>query len=301
MKIFLSNLVLICLALIAFLRVVAAENLLDVVEKAQKKINQKYPDESSIARKLATKELEQIARSAKSEEDKIAAIREKVPDPSRQMSQAAEQGDAEAQYKLGLSYYIGEDVEKDYTKAVKWFRKAADQGHAEAQTSLGACYSMGNGVNQDYNEAVKWFRKAADQGQADAQFALGACYCTGKGVSMDVTEGIKWYQKAADQGMTVAQDQLDKLSRTKESANSSLAEYQDSQNALNDIMTLFSLLGAAQGKGKVSTYGGYPVVCTMCGGLGFINNGLFRETCPDCHGTGYESDYSRQLKNNPFR
>ena len=49
----------------------------------------------------------------------------------------ADQGDAEAQNNLGLRYYNGEGVTKDYAEAVKWYRKAAEQGHAEAQFNLG--------------------------------------------------------------------------------------------------------------------------------------------------------------------
>lgn len=63
---------------------VKAENLFDVIEDAQKTINQKYPDKSSIARSIATEELEKIARSDKSEEEKIAEIRGKYPATSVQ-------------------------------------------------------------------------------------------------------------------------------------------------------------------------------------------------------------------------
>ena len=65
---------------------------------------------------------------------------------------------------------------------VKSWRLAAEQGDADAQNKLGIAYSKGEGVTQDYAEAVKWYRKAADQGDADAQFNLGNAYCVSKGV-----------------------------------------------------------------------------------------------------------------------
>lgn len=148
----------------------AAENLLDVVEKAQKTINQKYSVESSVARKIATEELEKIARSDKSEDEKIAAILAKFPDPVTEMMKAAEQGDAEAQFNLGRSY----DKEKKYSEAVKWYRKSAEQGYASAQYHLGICYYNGNGISKDLTEAVKWLRKAAEQGNEDAKKQLAA-------------------------------------------------------------------------------------------------------------------------------
>ena len=54
----------------------------------------------------------------------------------------------------------------DYAEAVKCYRKAAEQGDAAAQYNLGVIYYNGEGVTQDYAEAVKWYRKAAEQGYA---------------------------------------------------------------------------------------------------------------------------------------
>ena len=49
---------------------------------------------------------------------------------------AAEQGDADAQYNLGVCYANGYGLQKDLTQAMFWFRKAADQGHAKAREAL---------------------------------------------------------------------------------------------------------------------------------------------------------------------
>ena len=53
---------------------------------------------------------------------------------------AAEQGDVDAQNKLGVMYYRGEGVPQDYSHAVSWFRKAAEQGHAVAQYNVGLMF-----------------------------------------------------------------------------------------------------------------------------------------------------------------
>ena len=42
-------------------------------------------------------------------------------------------------------------------------KQAAEQGNAEAQIKLGDCYYKGTGVNKDLIEAVKWYRTAAEQ------------------------------------------------------------------------------------------------------------------------------------------
>jgi hypothetical protein len=104
----------------------------------------------------------------------------------------AEQGHAEAQCLLGVSYEHGDGVPQDFAEAVNWFRKAAAQGHAAAQCLLGESYYQGEGVPRDYAEAVKWFRRAADQGQAGAQYDLGLCYRDGEGVTKNYLEACKW-------------------------------------------------------------------------------------------------------------
>lgn len=93
------------------------------------------------------------------------ALREIVP--------LAKAGNAEAQHLLGLMYYMGRGVKRDYKTALEWHRKAALQGKADAQYVVGAMYYTGNTVPQDQQLAVQWFRRAAEQGHAEAQYALG--------------------------------------------------------------------------------------------------------------------------------
>jgi hypothetical protein len=112
---------------------------------------------------------------------------------------AADQGDADAQCRLGECYRDGTGVPNDEREAVKWFRMAADKGHARTQFNLGWCYEYGIGVEKDEREVVKWYRLAATQGHVRAQFNLGWCYEYGIGVE-DPREAVKWYRLAADQG-----------------------------------------------------------------------------------------------------
>ena len=113
---------------------------------------------------------------------------------------AAEQGNAIAQNNLGLMYEKGSGVLQDYAQAVVWYRRAAEQGNAMAQSNLGLMYEKGLGVLRDYVQAVAWYRKAAEQGNATAQNYLGNAYSGGLGVTLDVAEAVNWWRKAADQG-----------------------------------------------------------------------------------------------------
>jgi uncharacterized protein len=120
----------------------------------------------------------------------------------------AEQGDAVAQYNLGLMHYRGEGVPQDYATAAGWFRKAADQEQAAAQYSLGHMYFEGRGIPQDSAASVMWFRKAAGHGDAKAQTGLGFIYTNGQGVPQDDAAAASWYRKAAEQGYPAAQFKL---------------------------------------------------------------------------------------------
>ena len=80
----------------------------------------------------------------------------------------AEQGDADAQYNLGLMYLKGEGVLQDYAEAVKWYRLAAEQGIASAQTNIGVMYEYGDGVLPDNVRAHMWYNIAAANGDEKA-------------------------------------------------------------------------------------------------------------------------------------
>ncbi len=141
--------------------------------------------------------------------DYEAAYREWLP--------LAEQGDAVAQFKLGVMYMNGhvyshgEGVSQDYAEAVKWYHKAAEQGEADSQNSLGFMYFEGQGLPQDYNQAIKWYRAAAEQGHAIAQANMAFMYVNGQGVSRDLVEAYMWLSLAAAQGDDHAFSVLDNL------------------------------------------------------------------------------------------
>ncbi len=120
----------------------------------------------------------------------------------------AEQGNASAQYNLGLMYDQGQGVPKDEQQAVVWFRKAAEQGDAHAQHNLGVMYATGRGVSKDEKQAVVWYRKAAEKGDAGAQFLLATMYGNGQGVPKDEQQAVVWLRKAAEQGNAGAQGML---------------------------------------------------------------------------------------------
>jgi len=68
----------------------------------------------------------------------------------------------------------------------------ADQGDAAAQFALGVRYETGDGVPQDDEEAVRWFNQAAEQDDPGAQGMLGAYYWAGRSVPADPVKAYFW-------------------------------------------------------------------------------------------------------------
>ena len=111
----------------------------------------------------------------------------------KQLQEKGAAGDAKAQYDLGNWYTLSED----HTEASLWYRKASQQGNAKAQFSLGLKYSNGIGVPQSYAEAVRLYRQAAKQGHAMAQFFLGNVYAYGEGLPPNYADAYVWLSLAA--------------------------------------------------------------------------------------------------------
>ncbi len=82
----------------------------------------------------------------------------------QEITQLAEQGDAEGQYALALSYELGLGVDQDLMQAFTWYQKSANQEHAKAQYNLGIFYALGKGVEKDIMQSKHWIRRANDNG-----------------------------------------------------------------------------------------------------------------------------------------
>ncbi len=83
-------------------------------------------------------------------------------------TKSAEQGDAMAQYNLGIMYVKGQGVTQDYKQAFNWYSKAAEQGHTKAQYNLGLMYNDGQGVTQNNRKSYIWLAIAAKNGVTNA-------------------------------------------------------------------------------------------------------------------------------------
>lgn len=141
---------------------------------------------------------------------------------------AAEQGNSNAQYFLGMSYYkignisdsikwiskssksninakfqmalcyfngIGMDI--NYSKAFNIFFELVNKNYKDAVYYLGICYLKGLGTEKNYTEAINLLEKANIEGDIKADYDLGYCYYYGYGVAQNYNEAVKYFVKSA--------------------------------------------------------------------------------------------------------
>jgi uncharacterized protein len=114
-----------------------------------------------------------------------------------------------ADFQAGLDAY----QKRDYVAAAKEWQPLADQGDAVAQYNLGLLYLDGHGVPQSLAQAVDWFRRAAEQDYAPAQHNLGAMYGSGQGVKRDYIQAYKWLNLCAAKGYAGCASQRDLIAK----------------------------------------------------------------------------------------
>lgn len=110
---------------------------------------------------------------------------------------AAESGDADSQFGMGLLYANGYGVPLDDAQALNWYMLAAEQDHGQAQCNIAVMHANGWGVPMSETEAMKWYLLAAENGIVDAQINLGTMYQNGFSIEKNEVEALKWFTIAA--------------------------------------------------------------------------------------------------------
>lgn len=136
----------------------------------------------------------EAAVQAASVDSSVAAnSKTRGPIPLPELRKLAEQGDADAQWNLGVRYHHGDGVPQDDAVAVKWFQRAAEQGYVLAQGALGADYWAGRGVHKDLSKSYFWSTLAMAQGDETSKSRL-----EGLASQMTRTEMLAARQQADD-------------------------------------------------------------------------------------------------------
>jgi len=124
---------------------------------------------------------------------------------------AAAQGLAPAQYRLGALYEKGQGVPQDLSAARIWYQRAAEQGNVKAMHNLAVLLAGASNGNADYARAARWFLEAAELGLADSQFNLAVLHERGLGIQRDPGAAYKWYAVAAAKGDAEAEKRMGAL------------------------------------------------------------------------------------------
>jgi TPR repeat protein len=122
----------------------------------------------------------------------------------------AQQDCALSQDALG-ELALNEETEESYKVARYWSEKAAEQGNANAQARLGTIFHEGLGVPRDPEHARWWFLQAVKQNHAGAQAMLGVATHLGIGIDANRFEAMRLLMLSAAQGNEMAKAYLPRV------------------------------------------------------------------------------------------
>ena len=104
--------------------------------------------------------------------------------------------DAECCMELARHYALGAGVSRiDHEIALRYFQKAANLGDAEGAFMVGLSYYDGMGTRRNYKRAVDYFQRALEMGETRALPYLGSCYYYGEGVRPDLAKAEELWQR----------------------------------------------------------------------------------------------------------
>ncbi len=109
---------------------------------------------------------------------------------------------------LGAIYESGAVSGKSMDDANSLYLKAAELGDHQAMWHLGVNHLASKGGNTDHTKAVHWLHKAADAGHAMAAWALGKMYLSGKLVEQDCQRGLTLLEQSANNQCRQASETL---------------------------------------------------------------------------------------------
>ena len=91
----------------------------------------------------------------------------------------------------------------DYVRAKAEWASAAERGDRDAEFGLGMLYERGDGeLKQDLKQADHWYQKAAEHGNFGAEYRLALIWAAGSDeFTGDFVEAYKWIVLASEKGI----------------------------------------------------------------------------------------------------
>lgn len=119
--------------------------------------------------------------------------------------EAAKEKNVSAMVKLGVLYYKGEFVKQGYASAYKYFKEASTHGNTKAIYYMGVLHSNKKSIYYDLKKAYDIFSSLETSQYAPALNRLGMFYTFGlAGIDKDYKKAVKLYEIASKQGLETA-------------------------------------------------------------------------------------------------
>ena len=88
----------------------------------------------------------------------------------------------DANYALGKLYFSKKTKYHNKIKAYNTFLESANKNHAKSQTMIGKFLLFGEIVDKDYDKAIYYFKNASKQRDYESNCYIAYMYASGKGV-----------------------------------------------------------------------------------------------------------------------
>jgi TPR repeat protein len=165
----------------------------------------------------------------------------------QQLAIDAALGDTAALYNLGVEFFRGTNLPRDYAKAANLWRRASEAGSVEASNNLGFLRYYGRpGVERDYGEGIRLWRFAAERGFAESQVHMGQAYSDGRFLKSDFIEAYAW-AKAGKHHSSRMTDTIDNPQISDEVAK-------DAEKVLADMRKRLSAVEMVSAEKKAADY-----------------------------------------------
>jgi uncharacterized protein len=131
-----------------------------------------------------------------------------VPDKVRDLVHRVVLQDRSAEYLLGLTLMVGDDLLRDREIGLIWIARAAERGEPGAARDIAGRLRNGESVEVDETKIADALRPQADAGNVEAMRALAPMIMAGRGTRQDAAAGFAMLQRAADKGSSEAEKDL---------------------------------------------------------------------------------------------
>ena len=129
------------------------------------------------------------------------------------LSMFAANGDARANYNLGIMYREGLGVDQDDIEALTHFIAAAEDGHMLGNYAVGLAFLRGRGSDVDAEAALFYLKEATMLGHALSPVEIGRVYFEGELTEKDFVAAHFWWSLARDRNAPGAKESINNLSQ----------------------------------------------------------------------------------------